>query len=84
MPEALVYGLWFLIAGGIGAAIGARKNRTAFGLLVGAIVGPLGWLVVLVMPSNFPKCPACKGDVIAGATKCKNCGSDLPAATVRP
>lgn len=68
-----------LIGAVIGTAIGARKNRTGFGLVVGLLLGPIGWLIVLLMPSNFPKCPACKGDVVKGATKCKNCGSDLPA-----
>lgn len=83
MPDWLPSVLWILVGGGIGAAIGARKNRTAFGFVVGFIIGPIGWLIVLVMPSNFPKCPACKGDVIPGATKCKNCGSDLPAPAAK-
>jgi hypothetical protein len=81
MPELIVAVLWAVVMGGIGAAIGARKARTGFGFVLGALVGPIGWLIVLIMPSNQPKCPACKGDVIKGATKCKNCGSDLPNAT---
>lgn len=78
-PELIVITLWTLLMGGIGAAIGARKARSGFGFVLGALLGPLGWLVTFVMPSNHPKCPACKGDVFTGATKCKNCGSDLPA-----
>lgn len=80
-PDTLVLIVGCLIGAAIGAAIGARKNRTGFGLVVGFIAGPIGWLIVLLLPSNFPKCPACKGDVIPGATKCKNCGSDLPTPT---
>jgi hypothetical protein len=68
-PEALVYIVGGLIGAAIGAAIGARKNRTGFGLLIGFIAGPIGWLIVLLLPSNFPKCPACKGDVIPGAVQ---------------
>lgn len=74
-PELTV----FLLFVAVGTAIGAKKNRTLFGLLISVLLGPIGWVIVLLMPNNFPKCHACKGDVIAGATKCKNCGSDLPA-----
>jgi hypothetical protein len=79
-PELVVALLWAVVAGGIGAAIGSRRGRTGFGLVTGSLIGPIGWLIVLLLPSGLPKCHACKGDVIAGATKCKNCGSDLKPA----
>jgi hypothetical protein len=65
------------LAGAVGAAIGQSKGKTSYGLLLGLLLGPLGWLLVAASPSGHPKCPACKGDVVTGATKCKNCGSDL-------
>ena len=66
-----------VLAGAVGAAIGQSKGKTAYGLLLGLLLGPLGWLLAAVSPSAHPKCPACKGDVVAGASKCKNCGSGL-------
>lgn len=76
-PELLIV---MVVGAIVGVAIGARRNRLGFGLVTGTLLGPIGWAIVLLMPNNFPKCPACKGDVVAGATKCKNCGSPLPHA----
>jgi hypothetical protein len=33
----------------IGLAIGALKGRAGFGLVMGLILGPLGWLIVAIM-----------------------------------
>lgn len=74
-PELLV----ILLFVAVGGALGHWKNRLAFGLIVSLLLGPIGWVVVLVMPNNRPKCPDCKGDIVAGARRCKNCGSVLAA-----
>jgi hypothetical protein len=78
-PELIV--ICFLLAFPvIGYVVGARRGRSTLGLLLGFLLGPIGWLVLLIIPpANLPKCPDCKGDVISGATKCKNCGSTLPS-----
>ena len=61
----------------VGYLIGKSKSRPVSGFIWGLLLGPIGWLVIAVGPDMGPKCPACKGDVVKGATKCKNCGSDL-------
>jgi hypothetical protein len=66
------------ISGAVGLAIGKHKGRPTAGFVFGLLAGPLGWLVVAVGPNNQPKCPQCRGVVVPGASKCKNCGSDIP------
>lgn len=39
----------------IGAAIGRRKNRVVAGFIFGFILGPLGWLIVLLGPDYRPE-----------------------------
>ena len=68
---------WVVIFGAIGAAIGGHKGRQEAGFLWGALLGPLGWLVIAVGPDLRPKCDKCGGVVVAGASRCKNCGAEL-------
>lgn len=63
-----------LINGLIGAAIGQRKGRPVGGFILGAIVGPIGWLLV-AFGGTGAKCPSCRGDVPRDATRCMHCGS---------
>lgn len=74
-----------LLCGVVGALIGHRRGRRTEGLILGLLLGPVGWLWVAVAPSRKPVCPECKGEVAAGARRCKNCGALLvtamPAAT---
>lgn len=77
--DGYVFAFAMAISGGLGAAIGQRKSRTGAGFLFGAVLGPLGWLMVGLGPDLGPKCDKCKGSVVAGAVKCRNCGSDLVA-----
>ena len=74
----IAYLFVWLLLGGIGAAIGQKKGRTGAGFLWGFLLGPIGWLVIGLGPSLLPKCPECGGEIVQGAKKCKNCGSDLP------
>ena len=69
--------LWVILGAGIGAVIGEKKHRAGEGAFIGALLGPLGWLIMALGKNMGPKCPACKGDIIKDAIKCKNCGSDL-------
>jgi len=72
-----VYLFLVIVGGFVGNLIGTSKNRIVWGMFMGILLGPLGWLIVALGPNNGPRCPFCKGVVIKGATKCKNCGSDL-------
>lgn len=71
---------WILLGGLVGAAIGSNKGRSGAGFVLGALVGPIGWLLIAFGPDETPGtlCPACKGKVPDGAVKCMHCGSDVP------
>jgi len=70
--------LWCVIGALVGALIGQAKGRNKAGALWGLFLGPIGWLITALGPNLKPKCPFCRGEIVAGAVKCKNCGSDLP------
>lgn len=72
--------VWLIMAL-IGCAIGQINGRPAAGFLWGLLLGPIGWLIVIIGPNMKPKCPECGGIVVEGARKCKNCGSALPTIT---
>lgn len=78
MEVAIV--LW-LISGFISAVISSNNGRGArFGFWIGFLLGPFGIVLVLVMGGGI-KCPECKGNVVRGATRCKNCGAMLATAS---
>ena len=79
MDPITVLILWAIVGGLVGAAVGIGKGRPLGGFILGAIVGPVGWLLVATGPSMHPKCPACLGTVPKGARKCMHCGESLPA-----
>lgn len=67
----------------VGALIGWRKGRWLAGLLWGAALGPIGWIVVALMAPRGPACADC-GHVNAGsAERCGHCGADLRSAAAR-
>jgi hypothetical protein len=43
-----------LLCGAVGALIGHRRGRRTEGLILGLLLGPLGWLWVAVAPSRKP------------------------------
>lgn len=80
--------LWVVVAGGVGYAIGNAKGNGRLGFWLGLLLGLIGWGIVLVVnysKDNRPKCPECKGAIVEGARRCKNCGvvlagSDSPTS----
>ena len=75
--------IFMLVCTFIGYLIGNSKGQPLSGAFVSFLFGPLGWLIALFSSDQRPKCPACKGAVHEGATKCVNCGSDLPDEKVK-
>jgi len=81
---------WAAIGAAVGAAIGERKGRVDYGLCAGALLGPLGWMLVAASPGKpsamgLRKCPSCAEFVKKEALKCKHCQSDLePIAKKEP
>lgn len=39
----------------VGAAIGAPKGRAVGGFLLGLVLGPIGWLLIIFGPNAQPK-----------------------------
>lgn len=72
------------VMGLIGILFGLKNNRKFMGFALGFLVGPIGWALVLFACDLRLKCPECKGQVIKGATRCKNCGADLRKPTPAP
>lgn len=84
----------FAVLALVGALIGQHKGRTGFGAILGFLLGPIGWLIVALMPSNEQqlkkrnpgpkqkKCPECAELVMADAKVCRYCGYRSPSAQV--
>ena len=70
-------GLIIAINALIGWAIGKAKQREGAGILYGLLLGPLGWIVLMLFPSAGQKCPHCGGMAKKGAMVCCHCGRDL-------
>lgn len=43
-------GLGLVVGGIVGLLIGNAKNRPLVGLLLGAILGCIGWIIIAVLP----------------------------------
>ncbi|TLY48428.1 MAG: zinc ribbon domain-containing protein [Gammaproteobacteria bacterium] len=77
--------LWYwtvaftIVCAGVGALIGKYKNAVARDTALGLILGPIGWIVSLLLPAQKPKpkCKACGKAVDAGDKHCRHCGAAL-------
>ena len=65
---------WAVLMGLVGYLLGNTRGRGGEGALFGILLGPLGWIIVLLLPSSGNKCPECLGTVPAGARRCQHCG----------
>lgn len=82
-------GLWLwalaftVVCAAIGAAIGKYKNAVVRDAVLGAALGPIGWIISLCLPKTrpIPRCAACGLEVAAGDAHCRHCGAALNAAT---
>ncbi len=61
----------------LGWAVGSSRGRGAFGFTLGLLLGPLGFLIVLLLPKDGRKCPFCLGVIPKQAVTCMHCAKDL-------
>jgi hypothetical protein len=68
-----------IVCAAVGALIGKYKNAIVRDAILGAALGPIGWIISLCLPPAKPKpvCPACKRLVDAGDAHCRHCGAAL-------
>ena len=71
-----------VVCGAVGALIGRRKNAVVRDTILGAALGPIGWIISLCLPATRPKprCPSCRRDVDAADAHCRHCGAKLAPA----
>jgi hypothetical protein len=67
---------WVVVCGAIGSVIGSSRNNPISGLVWGAILGPIGWILVIFLDERA-KCPECQGAIPEGAKRCQHCGHEL-------
>lgn len=68
--------LWLLF-GIAGAIVGSRKDQVIAGFLAGVLLGPLGLLIVILVPGSGFDCPYCRERVKRGASVCPHCRRQL-------
>ena len=79
-PSLWIWAIVFTVACAVvGALIGKYKNAIARDALLGAALGPIGWIISLLLPVQKPKpsCPKCRKPVDAGDKHCRHCGAAL-------
>ena len=67
----------YLISLLIGGLIGAVKQRPLAGVIYALLLGPVGWLIVAIVPGGGKKCPRCAEVVKREAQVCKHCQANL-------
>jgi len=73
--------LW-AIFGLVGAAIANSKGSSGLGgFLFGILLGPIGWLLILVFAGpKMGRCSQCKSRIPRDELRCPRCGVDFTAA----
>lgn len=69
---------WAIVCGAIGGLIDASRNNVGNGIFWGAVLGPVGWVLVLFLDKRS-KCPACQSPVPDKAMRCGQCGFEFRA-----
>ncbi len=78
MENTIAVIIWVVFGTGIGNLIGRSKGREEYGIGMGLLFGPLGWIFVAVMsPTEEYTCPHCGGIIVPGYPHCKNCGVNV-------
>ena len=81
-PQLWIWAIAITVVGAlVGAWIGTRHNAVKRDAILGATLGPLGWIISWNLPERAaPRiCPACSGIVQPGDVHCRHCGAKLNA-----
>lgn len=73
----MIFILIMLASAVIGAMIGSSKGNGVPGFFLGLILGPIGLVIVAVMPGDRVECRYCKSKINPEATVCPNCQKNL-------
>ena len=79
-PDLWLWAIGLTVVGAIvGGLLGRRKKTVVRDTLLGATLGPIGWIISLVLPAPKPKpvCAACKRLIDVGDAHCRHCGAKL-------
>jgi hypothetical protein len=80
--------LWSFFWAIIGAGFGVIQGRVGGGIILGAVLGPIGIFILMCLDSkkvsdakNTKKCPHCAERIQRRAKICKHCGSSVEIIT---
>ncbi len=79
-PDLWLWAIGLTVVGAIvGALIGRRKNAVVRDTLLGAALGPIGWIISAFLPvkPKMKNCPACRAPIGPGDAYCKSCGRKI-------
>jgi hypothetical protein len=80
MEVAVILIMWAL-AIALSAAIGHKKGRLTFGVVLGVLLGFIGCIIIALVKKNDDEdhynCPACGERILVIARICKHCKTEL-------
>ena len=85
-PRLWIWAILLTVVGAVvGALIGRYKQAVVRDTILGAALGPIGWVVSLLLPKPTaqPRCAACGRNVDRGDAHCRHCGAALSGASRR-
>jgi len=72
-----------LLSALVGVFLGSFRNRKVLGGLLGAVLGPIGWLLLFLIHPAYVPCPECAALAHPRWARCPACRCDLQRALQR-